>query len=246
MGYFSAQPDGRPFRLFGVAHVGALALTGLGIAGTIALGRRVGPVGRRRTKAAIVASLWGQEVVYHAWKARHGTWSVRDRLPLHLCSVLVWVGGANLLRPTRLGDDVTWYWGMAGVPQALLTPDLGEHGSRHFRFHQFFISHGFLLTIPLWQVFVEGRRPTAAGGVRAYAMLVAQAGLAYVVNRRLGSNYMFVSRKPDTASIIDELPAWPGYVPCLAAIGVVVFGAAYAPFAVADAVRSARPCRRVR
>lgn len=246
MGYFSARADGGPFRLFDAAHTRALVATGLGVAGTIALGRRLGPVGRRRTKAAIVASLWGQEVVYHAWKVRHGTWSARDMLPLHLCSVLVWAGGINLIRPTRLGDDVTWYWGLAGAPQALLTPDLGDYGESHFRFHQFFISHGFLLTIPLWQVFVEGRRPTAAEAVRAYGMLVAQAGLAYLVNCRVGGNYMFVSRKPDTASIIDRLPPWPGYIPYLAAIGVGAFAAAYAPFAVADAVRAARPCRRSR
>ncbi len=244
MGYFSARPGGGPFRLFGSRHLIALAGTGLGVAGTIALGRRLGPVGRRRTKVAIVACLWGQEVAYHAWKARHGLWNVQEMLPLHLCSILVWAGGANLLHPTRLGDDVTYYWGLAGAPQALLTPDLGEYDDRHFRFHQFFVSHGFLLTVPLWQVFVEGRRPTAAGGVRAFALLAAQAGLAHLVNRRLGSNYMFVTRKLDTPSVLDKLPPWPHYIPYLAAAGAVIFTASYAPFAVADALRAARPHRR--
>lgn len=244
MGYFSAHPDGAPFHLFGARHLIALALTGAGVAGVVATGRRLGPVGRRRAKAAIVASLWGQEVAYHAWKARHGMWNARDMLPLHLCSILVWVGGANLIRPTRLGDDVTWYWGISGAPQALLTPDLAEYGDRHFRFHQFFISHGFLLTIPLWQVFVEGRRPTAAGGVRAFVMLLVLAGHAHLANRHLGSNYMFVTRKPDTASLLDRLPPWPGYIPYLAAIGAAIFGAAWAPFGIADALRAHRPQRR--
>ena len=157
MGYFSARPVGPPFRLFGTRHLLALAGTGLGVAGTIALGRRQGEAGRRATKAAIIAGLWGQEVAYHAWKARHGAWNRQEMLPLHLCSVLVWAGGTNLIRPTQLGDDITWFWGLSGAPQALLTPDLADFGDRHFRFHQFFISHGFLLTVPLWQVFVEGR-----------------------------------------------------------------------------------------
>lgn len=98
--------------------------------------------------------------------------------------------------------------------------------------------------MPLWQVFVEGRRPTAAGGVRAFGMLLAQAALAHAVNRRLGSNYMFVTRKPDTASILDKLPPWPGYIPCLAVMAAAVFAAEYAPFAVADALRARRPRRR--
>lgn len=244
MGYFSASPAGRPFRLFGGRHLAALAGTSLGIAGTIALGRRQDEAGRRRTKAVVIAALWGQELAYHAWKARHGQWNVREMLPLHLCSVLVWAGGTNFLRPTQLGDDLTWYWGLTGAPQALLTPDLADFGDRHFRFHQFFISHGFLLTVPLWQVFVEGRRPTPAGGVRAFAMLLAQAGLAHVVNRRIGSNYLFVTRKPDTASILDKLPPWPGYIPYLVAMAGVLFAAEYAPFAVADALRDRRPRRR--
>ena len=37
MGYFSARPVGPPFRLFGTRHLLALAGTGLGVAGTIAL-----------------------------------------------------------------------------------------------------------------------------------------------------------------------------------------------------------------
>ncbi len=244
MKYFSGRPEGQHFELFGPRHLAALAATGLGVAGTVALGRRLGPVGRRRVKAAVVTGLWGQEVLYHVWKAIHCEWNLKTMLPLHLCSVLVWAGGINFIRPTRLGDDVTYYWGLAGAPQALLTPDLTDHGPNTFRFDQFFASHGFLLTVPLWQVLVEGRRPTAAGGVRAYALLLAQAGLAHLVNRRLGSNYMFVTRKLDTPTVLDKLPPWPYYIPYLAAAAAVIFGAAYAPFGIADALRAARPTRR--
>lgn len=243
MGYFSATPAGPPFRLFGALHVRALVATGLGVAATIAIGRCQDESGRRRTKRLVVAGLWGQEVAHHAWKRRHGAWNLRTMLPLHLCSVLVWVGGANLIRPTRLGDDITWYWGLAGAPQALLTPDLADFGDHHVRFHQFFASHGVLLMIPLWRLVIEGRRPTAAGGVRAYGMLLAHAGLAHLVNRQLGSNYMFVSRKPDTASLLDRMPPWPGYIPHLMAIGAAVFVAFGAPFVIADAQRAARPRR---
>ncbi|MDO5533080.1 MAG: TIGR02206 family membrane protein [Propionibacteriaceae bacterium] len=244
MGYWSGRAHGEAFRLFGPRHLGALAATGLGIAATLALGRAQDEPGRRRTRAVLVAGLWGQEAVYHGWKAWHGQWNLKEMLPLHLCSVLVWVGGANLLRPTRSGDDLAWYWGMAGAPQALLTPDLAEFGARHFRFHQFFASHGLVLVVPLWQVVVEGRRPTAAGGVRAWSLLLAHAGVAHLVNRRVGSNYMFVTRKPDTASILDTMPPWPGYVPVLVALAAAWFAASYAPFAVADAVRADRPRRR--
>ncbi len=247
MGIFSPRPTGRPFQLFGPKHLSSLVFTGLGIAGTVALGRRLDEDGRRRGRQAIVAGLVGQEVVYHLWKARSGSWSVQEMLPLHLCSTLVWASGPILLRPTTLGDDVAWYWGMAGAPQALLTPDIGGFDFPHFRYTQFFISHGLILTVPFWQVFVEGRRPTAGGATRAFVLLLAQAGVAHLVNRRLGSNYMFVTRKPDTASVLDKLPPWPRYVPILAAAGVVVFAALRAPWTAVravDAARADRPRRR--
>ena len=43
---------------------------------------------------------------------------------------------------------------------------------------------------------------------------------------------------------LDKLPPWPHYIPYLAAAGAVIFTASYAPFAVADTLRAARPHRR--
>lgn len=230
-GAFAVRSEGDGFELFGGQHLAALAVTSASLAALIAGGRRLGPVGRRRARRVLAAALAGQELGYHAWRRAGGTWNVQEMLPLHLCSVLVWGGSANLLRPTGLGDDVTWYWGVAGVPQALLTPDVGEYGFPHYRFFQFFVSHGLVLAVPLWQVFVEGRRPTAAGARRAYAALLGHAAVVGVINHRLGSNYLYVNRKPATASILDRLPAWPGYIPILAGVAAGAFALAYAPFA---------------
>lgn len=244
MGIFSSDPEGRPFELFGPTHLRALAVTGAGIAGTVLAGRRLCPAGRRRGRKLLVGALYAQEVAYHLWKAGAGSWNCREMLPLHLCSTLVWVSGPVLLTPTRLGDDLAWYWGLAGAPQALLTPDLAGYGYPHFRFWQFFTSHGLIVLVPLWQAFVEGRRPSRAGAAPTFALLLAHAGLAHAVNRRLGSNYMFVSRKPETASVLDHLPPWPQYIPVLMAVGVVVFGALGAPFVQPDAQGARRPRRR--
>ena len=234
---FAARPQGDGFTLFGRDHLVALGVTSASLAGLVAAGRRMGPAGRRRTRRAIAAALTGQELGYHAWRVACGTWNVQEMLPLHLCSVLVWGGSTNLLHPTRLGDDIVWYWGIAGVPQALLTPDAGEYGFPHYRFFQFFASHGLILAIPLWQVFVEGRRPTAPGAARALAALVGHAAVVGVINHKLGSNYLFVNRKPDTASVLDKLPPWPGYLPILAGVAAGAFGLAYAPFAARRGVR---------
>lgn len=222
-GLFSAAPPSRPFRLFGWSHVTALVGTGLGITATISVGRRLGPTGRRRGRLALVAATAVQEVAYHAWKARIGQWSPRQMLPLHLCSALVWATPVIVLLPSRISDEVAWYWGVAGAPQALATPDLGPYGFPHFRYWQFFVSHGLVLTVPLWQVLVEGRRPSASGGVRAFVLLCTHALGTHFINRALGSNYLFVNGRPDDPSLIDSLPPWPRYIPILAGIAAGCF-----------------------
>ena len=67
-----------------------------------------------------------------------------------------------------------------------------------------------------------------------FAGLNAWLVIVYLVNVALGSNYLFVNRKPDTASLIDVLPAWPWYVLVLEAICLVVFVICYLPFAIKD------------
>lgn len=228
-GPFSGAPPARRFRILGRSHVVALAATGMAITGAIRIGRRLGPVGRRRGRIVLAVAMAGQEFAYHVWKVRNGKWSARQMLPLHVCSTLVWAAPAILLRPTRTGDEIAWYWGVSGAPQALATPDLGCYGFPHFRFWQFFVSHGLVLTVPLWQVLVEGRRPDAAGGVRAFALLSAHALGAYFVNRALGSNYLFVNGRPADPSLIDVLPPWPRYIPVLAAIAAGSMVVAWVP-----------------
>ena len=241
--FFSSRPLGEPFRLFDARHIAALAVTGTAITALLAAGRRMGPDGRRRTRRVLAGALAGQELAYHAWRARSGTWSIREMAPLHLCSVLVWGGVAALLRPSRLSDDILWYWGVSGAPQALLTPDLNGWGYPHFRFVQSFGSHGLVLAVPLWMVFVEGRRPRPGAGVRAFGVLLAYAAVVFGVNRRLGSNYLFVNRKPDSAPLLDGLPEWPGYLPIVVVIGAGVFALVWVPLGVTDALSVRRGVR---
>lgn len=55
-----------------------------------------------------------------------------------------------------------------------------------------------------------------------------------IVNALLGSNCLFIARKPATASLLDVLPPWPLYLPILEAIALVMVGLVYLPFAIKD------------
>ncbi|MFT3877650.1 MAG: TIGR02206 family membrane protein [Propioniciclava sp.] len=242
--FFSASPGGEFFALGSRAHLASIGAVGAAVAGLVIAGRRMGPTGRRRTRHLLVAALIGQEAMYHGWRARNGTWTPKQMLPFHLCSTLIWVDTATLLRPSALGRDLGYYWGLAGATQAMATPDVGAYGPKHFRHVQFFVSHGLLVAVPVWHLVVDGHRPTASGALRAFGVLLAQGAVVFGINRRLGSNYLYINGKLETASLLDKLPEWPRYIPIMAGLAGGAFLLCWAPFGLADAVRSRRPVRR--
>src|SRR5437879_8762344 len=48
-------------------------------------------------------------------------------LPLQLCDVAIFIAAAALWTRQQLLVEVTYFWGLAGTIQALLTPDLPQH-----------------------------------------------------------------------------------------------------------------------
>ena len=240
MRVFAEEWDGAPFELFGREHL--LALTLVVVVQVVLLWRfaRADAAARRSARWALTAALWGQEVAFHLWRASLGTWNAREMLPLHLCSQGVWLGGLMLLTRSRRLYEYVYFAALAGAAMALATPDAGRYGWPHFRFTQFFVSHGLIVTAPLWMTFVEGFRPTASAPWRAAAVTVA-TGLATVpLNLRLGSNYMFSARRPASASVLDHLPPWPRSLPMMGGLVVAAYAALYLPWVVRDAVAEHR------
>lgn len=231
--------DGPEFQLFGPEHRTALVLLVIVDVLLIKRFRAAGPEARRRMRAALTGTLWAQEISYHIWRAATRTWTPKELLPLHLCSVAVWASGLMLLTRSYRLYEVIYFIALTGGTIALLTPDAGRFGFPHYRFVQFFASHGLTVLAPLWMTFVEGYRPTGRSLVTTSAGVLLYGAGVFAINRRVGSNYLFVNRKPDTRSPLDLLPPWPGYLPIMAAAVLGLFGALYAPWAIADARRPA-------
>ncbi|WP_040157540.1 YwaF family protein [Nigerium massiliense] len=242
MGPFARDYTGGRFVTFSASHWAALAVLALCIAALVTVGRRLGESGRRRVLVGIVVVLWGTELSYHAWRALSGTWTPKEMLPLHLCSVLVWASGFLLLTGNRRLYELSYFWGLAGATQALLTPDIGVYGFPHYRFFQFFVTHGLIVATAVWFTAVEAYRPTWASWRRALVTLVCYGVVVFGVNTVVGSNYLFLNRKPSSRSVLDLLPAWPGYLPYLVGMVVIAFTLFYLPWAIADA-RATRAAR---
>lgn len=231
--FWSKDWTGAPFVMFGPPHIIALILVVFANLSLVSL-RRARPFARKRFRYGLATVLVVNECLWHLWNVTTGQWSVQTTLPLHICSILVWVCAFMLYTENYRLYEYVYFLGIGAATQALLTPDAGIYGFPHFRFFQTMISHGSIVVAAVYMTVVEGFRPYWMSIVRlAVAGNIYMAFVA-VVNWLLGSNYMFIARKPDTPSLIDVLGPWPWYVLSLEAIAAAVFLLLYSPFAIRD------------
>ena len=159
---------------------------------------------------------------------------MQGHLPLHACSILIWLTGFMLIFKDYTIYEFAYFMGIGGAIQALLTPDLGIYGFPHFRFFQTYISHGLLLTAAVYMTTVEGMRPTWRSLIKVFIFLNLYSFAVFFINKVIGSNYLYVAHKPPGPTLLDALPEWPWYLLYVEAIGLAVFLLLYLPFAIKD------------
>jgi hypothetical integral membrane protein (TIGR02206 family) len=127
-----------------------------------------------------------------------------------------------------------FFWGLGGAIQALLTPNIGDYGFPHYRFFQFFVSHGLLIFASLYMTFVTGMRPTHGSIWKVWGLTNAYMVLIAGFNWLTGGNYLFICHKPETGSIMDVMGPWPWYILVLEIVAIISFYIYYLPFALKD------------
>lgn len=233
--FFAANFDGPPFEFLGTAHLAALG--GLVLLNLILLSFKNTSDGTKSTVRWILALiLWGNEIAFHYWNYSVGKWTIQEMLPLHVCSILVWLSALMLVTKSYRIYEFAYFMGIAGAIQALATPDLGIYGFPHFRFFQTFISHGLIVTSAIYMTVVEGFRPTAKSMLRVFIWMNIYTVVVYFINIAIGSNYLMINHKPPNPSLLDLLPEWPIYILYMELIGVLSMLLLYLPFAVKDLI----------
>jgi hypothetical integral membrane protein (TIGR02206 family) len=232
--FFSLDWNGAPFQLFGTYHLIALGIILLVNVWLFYFKGHSSETARRNFRYGLAVVLVIDELGWHYWNWSTGQWTIQTMLPLHVCSVLVWLGAYMLVKKNYSIYEFAYLLGIASALQALLTPDAGAYGFPHFRAIQVMLSHGAIVTSAMYMTVVEGFRPTWRSvkhvliGGNLYMLAVG------LINWLIGSNYMFIAHKPATASLLDVLPPWPWYLLYLEALGLVFMLLFYLPFAISD------------
>ena len=231
--FFAGDYQGPAFEFLGKAHLAALAALVL-LNLFLLRFRHASDATKTVLRWVLALILWTNEFAWHYWNYSVGKWTVHTMLPLHLCSILVWLGGLMLVTKSYRIYEFMYLLGIAGAIQALVTPDLGIYGFPHFRFFQTFLSHGLIVSSAIYMTVVEGFRPTAKSILRVVIWTNVYALLVFFLNSAIGSNYLMINHKPDLPSLLDLLPDWPIYILYMELIGFVSVLLLYLPFAVKD------------
>ncbi|HKI54216.1 MAG TPA: TIGR02206 family membrane protein [Anaerolineales bacterium] len=231
--FFAVDFPGPPFELFGRSHIAALLLL-VALNTLLILSKNAEDKTKNMIRWVLALILLANEIAWHVWNIAVGKWNIQTMLPLHLCSVLVWLGTVMLVTKNYRIYEFMYLMGIGGAIQALATPDLGIYGFPHFRFFQTFISHGLIVTSAIYMTVVEGFRPTWKSVLRVAVWMNVYMVIIYFINDAIGSNYLMVNGKPNTPSLLDLLPPWPIYIIYMEAIGLITVLILYLPFAIRD------------
>ncbi|WP_138751950.1 TIGR02206 family membrane protein [Paenibacillus sinopodophylli] len=213
--------------MFSAAHSAGLSLLVVIVVMVVVFRRGLREPSRNQiTRWTLAAVLLCSEAALQLSYITENSWGIYS-LPLQLCSLMLLVGAVVLMTKHKALYDVLFFLGSMGALQALLTPNLDETFP-HFRYFQFFIAHIGIIGAALFVVAVERYRPTFRSVLRAMLWLHILAIPAWITNYLSGTtNFMFLARKPATASLLDWLAPWPWYLLELEIIAFCLFFALY-------------------
>jgi hypothetical integral membrane protein (TIGR02206 family) len=198
------------FRAFSGLHAAALAAIALLVALAIVLARRRGPAPQATPAERAIGwaylAAWVTTYTYFAFS------DLRDpahTYPLQLCHWTAAAAALLLITRRRWLRPIVYFWGLALDTQALITPALIE-GPALFPFWFFWISHGMIVGVALYDVCALGYRPALRDYGIACAAAAGYVALVLPLNLAFGWNYGFVGPgKPGLPTILDLLGPWP-------------------------------------
>ncbi len=160
------------------------------------------------------------------------TWSPKTDLPLALCDVAVLVAAAACWWRNPILVELTYFWGLAGTLQAVITPDLNA-GFPHLDFFQYLVGHLGIVLAALYLVIGLRIAPRPGSVITTFVITLAYTAFVGLVDALSGANYMFLRRPPGNWTLLKLLGPWPWYIASAAGVALVLLAVLDLPFWIA-------------
>ncbi|MDR7002834.1 TIGR02206 family membrane protein [Neobacillus niacini] len=229
--YFQFPSKLDSFRLFSVQHLLTIGIIFV-LCFLLFVMRNMLKKNRKRRifRFSLAVLLVVSDVSYHLWLIKEHAWSIRRDLPLHLSDLVVILAVFMLLSRSLKLFQFMYFAGLGSSVQAILTPSLDKFSFPHFRYIEFFVSHGGVILACLFMVTAFNYRPTLCSMWVTIMLVNLYAAVVFALNKLLGANYLYTMKKPESASLLDYLGPWPWYLLSLELVMILSFYILYSPF----------------
>jgi hypothetical integral membrane protein (TIGR02206 family) len=229
------------FRPFGPAHLVVIALTvALPFVLAAFVRKSRWPRSERIVGRLLALLLLSNYVGFEFYLTSTGAWEWQKALPCHLCNWAMVVIIVALLTGRERWLEVAYFWGIGGTLQAVLTPEL-EYAFPDIHFFNFFIAHSGIVVAIAFMMIVKRYRPHWISVVRVFAWSELYFVITITIDLLTGQNYGYLLHQPAAASLLDALSHERiVYILEMQLLALVFFVVLYLPFALYDAMSSAR------
>ncbi|MGL4904188.1 MAG: TIGR02206 family membrane protein, partial [Cetobacterium sp.] len=131
-------------------------------------------------------------------------------LPLHLCNItLIFAVFGTIFRFMTI-LYATFFWSI-GALFAVLTPEVRETFPSFFNI-SFFLTHFYILFIAIVEYKVFKLRVSLESWTASFLGINLIMAGVFFINKVLGTNYLYVNRKPSFNSPLNYFGEWPYYI----------------------------------
>ena len=207
------------------------------VTATLVTAARLRP-GRWTDYAAVILGvlILVNEASYYIWIAVRHQFDVSWALPVQLCDVASVITALALWFRTQILVELTYFWGIAGTANGILTPDVSDHWPS-YPYVQYFIQHGGIPCAALFLVVGLRIDPSTWAVARVYALTFGLLLVDAFVNLLTNGDYMYLRRPPGVNNLLDLMGPWPWYIGGGAVLALVLFLILDAPFRISALAR---------
>jgi hypothetical integral membrane protein (TIGR02206 family) len=171
------------------------------------------------------------ETSWFVWEGARHVFTVQQDLPLHLCDWAAYISAAALWFRTPLLVELTYFWGIAGTANGVLTPDIGDRFPT-YPFFQYYVQHAAIPAAALFLVVGLRIYPRPWAVPRVIALSVALLVFDAFANLVTGGNYLFLRAVPPGPNLLTVLGPWPWYILWAAVVAIALFVLLDSPFRI--------------